>query len=73
MYNAGVDDEIAEQLALRDSVRRKLEAGVSFEQRVKELFERMERGRPPMSPEGYQHFLRRNFRARAIDPPHEQQ
>jgi hypothetical protein len=67
-YNAAMDD-LAEQLARRDRLRRALALQKTPEQRMEEMdilqksmWETLMR-----SPEGYAHFLRRNFKARAID------
>lgn len=61
-------DDIAEQLARRDRLRRKLAREKSSEQRMAD----MARLQAAMwatlrqSPAGYAHFLRRNFKARAV-------
>src|SRR5206468_2212268 len=66
----GVDD-IAEQLAARDRLRRKLALQKTPEQRMAD----MARLQAAMwaalqrSPEGYARFMRRNFKARAIAVP----
>jgi hypothetical protein len=66
-----MDAEIAERLAARDQLRRKLALAKTPEQRMADMarmqqamWETMRR-----SPEGYRHFLRRNFKARAISAP----
>jgi hypothetical protein len=59
-------DDISEQLALRDRYRRKLWMLKTPEQRVEDMAKRS-RATLSQSPEGYAHFLRRNFKARAID------
>ncbi len=62
-------DEIAEQLAIRDSFRKKLEMRKTPEERMREFKILQERTLQVLlnSPEGYARFLRRNFKARAID------
>jgi hypothetical protein len=63
-------DGIAEQLARRDRLRRHLRSRESYEQRWRACLELQERTwrylRP--SPEGWAHFIRRNYRARAVRP-----
>jgi hypothetical protein len=63
-----MDPAIELALAARDSFRKKLEADSSIEERVRELFTQMSTKVPGagMTPEGYQHFLRHNFRQRAV-------
>lgn len=62
-------DDIAKQLELRDSLRRKLNWANTPEQRVAEFARMQDAARELLrqSPDGYQHFLRRNLKARAID------
>jgi hypothetical protein len=62
-------DELAEQLARRDRVRRFLAMKKTPEQRMTDMakLQRAMWERMRSSPEGYAHFLRRNFKARAID------
>jgi hypothetical protein len=62
-------DKIDEQLARRDRFLHRRWAGLTPAQRVKEMRELQERAFSLLrsSPEGYEHFLRRNFKARAID------
>ena len=68
-----MDESISKAFARRDAFRRKKEAAISFEERARDLFARMATNFPGkgMSSEGYQHFLRRNFKQRAITPIHE--
>jgi len=63
-----VVDDIGEELARRDRVRRYLAQKTSPEQRMEEMARRQARAWEILrnSPEGYARFLRRNFRARAI-------
>ncbi len=62
-------DDIAAQFALRDRFRRKLAQFKTPSQRMREMAIRQRAlvEWPRQSPEGYQRFLRRNFKARAID------
>ena len=62
-----MDRPISEELTRRDRFRQKLEQQVPIEERIRDLFNRMSREVPGagMTPQGYQHFLRRNFRQRA--------
>ena len=62
-------DDIAEQLALRDRYRRKLAFRKTPEQRMLEMANLQAYTWSVLrnSPCGYAHFLRRNFKARAID------
>ncbi len=63
-------DHVAEQLALRDRVRRQLSQGMSFDERVRRLLN--DTAAPvEQSLEGREHFLRRNFRLRAVGGPQE--
>jgi hypothetical protein len=64
-----MDHEIAEQLARRDRLRKKLAAGETYSERMQKMAELQEATWKPLqaSPTGWAHFLRRNFRARAID------
>ena len=61
-------DDLAKQLALRDRLRRKLALQKSHSHRMRDMAELQERMWATLrrSPEGYAHFLRRNFQARAI-------
>jgi hypothetical protein len=62
-------DDIREQLAIRDRFRRKLALRKTPEERLRDMARLQERmwGTMKSSPDGYLHFLRRNFKARAID------
>lgn len=66
--SGGMDQEIAEQLARRDGYRRKLSLLKSPAQRMAEMWDRQAANWITLqsSPEGYAHFLRRNYQARAI-------
>jgi hypothetical protein len=61
-------DDISDELARRDRVRRYLAKKTTPEQRMEEMARRQARAWEILrnSPEGYARFLRRNFRARAI-------
>jgi hypothetical protein len=61
-------DNIAEQLAIRDRFRRRLALQKTPEERMRDMARLQESAKAEMrrSPEGYAHFLRRNFRARAV-------
>jgi hypothetical protein len=63
--------DLDEQLGRRDRFLRRRWAGLTAEQRVAEMMQLQETTWQLLrsSPEGYQHFLRRNFKARAIDVP----
>jgi hypothetical protein len=67
-------DDIAEQLARRDSYRRKLALLKTPAERMRDFAELQRRSRAILesNPEGYAHFIRRNFKARAIkfEEPH---
>ncbi len=62
-----MDQDIAEQLAIRDRFRRKMALRKTPEQRMREMAERQRALAGRMSPEGYAHFIRRNFKKRAIE------
>jgi hypothetical protein len=64
-------DDIADQLAIRDRLRRKLALQKTPEQRMEDMGRLQERVWATMrsSPDGYAHFLRRNFKARSISAP----
>jgi hypothetical protein len=66
-------ENLQEQLALRDRMRRHLSAQKSPSQRLHEMAwrQRLAWNLLRRSPEGYARFLRRNFKARAIDVPTE--
>ena len=70
-YNTGMNDETAAQLAARDRLRRKLALRKTPAQRVADMARLQEAMWATLrrSPEGYRHFLRRNFKARAISAP----
>jgi hypothetical protein len=61
-------DDISEQLAIRDRFRRKLALRKTPQERMRDMARLQEAAKAEMlrSPEGYAHFLRRNFRARSI-------
>jgi hypothetical protein len=61
-------DEISQQLALRDSLRRKLALAKTPAERMREMARLQEAAWETLrrSPQGYAHFLRRNFKARSI-------
>ena len=60
--------DITEQLARRDRFRRALALAKTPEQRMEDMAKLQERMWATLtsSPDGYAHFLRRNFRKRAI-------
>jgi hypothetical protein len=62
------NDEIARELARRDRYRRKLALLKTPEERLEEMGRLQERAMAMLraSPEGYAHFLRRNYKARAV-------
>jgi hypothetical protein len=64
-------DDIAEQLARRDRVRRHMAMQKTPEQRMADMDRMQKQAWAVMrsNPEGYAHFLRRNYKARAIDVP----
>lgn len=61
-------DDLAAQLAKRDRFRRKLSQNKSPAERMLNMAALQEQMWATLrrSPEGYAHFLRRNFKARAI-------
>jgi len=68
---ANEPDDIASRLRARDRFRKKLSSLKTPEQRMAEMsrlqqamWETLRR-----SPEGYSHFIRRNFKARRISAP----
>jgi hypothetical protein len=63
------NEEISEQLARRDRFLRKLNSRLTPEQRMQKMATMQEQAWQAMrqNPEGYARFLRRNFKARAID------
>ena len=74
LYGAAVSvmlcgmDDIAEQLARRDRVRRHYWQSLTFEQRLDAMSRHQARAWAILrsNPEGYAHFIRRNMKARAI-------
>ncbi|MGD0461117.1 MAG: hypothetical protein ABSB74_01385 [Tepidisphaeraceae bacterium] len=62
-------DELTDQLAVRDRFRRKLARLQSPAERMRNMTQIQKTMWATLrsSPEGYAHFLRRNFKARAID------
>lgn len=64
-------DDISDQLAARDRFRRAVYARQSPAERMEAMrrLQRMTWRVLQSSPNGYAHFLRRNFRARAVDVP----
>jgi hypothetical protein len=61
-------DDISRQLAARDRMRRRLALQATPAERVRDMM-RLSQATWDLlrrSPEGYAHFLRRNFKARAI-------
>jgi hypothetical protein len=61
-------DDINEQLEIRDRFRRKLAMGKTPEERMRDRAKMQAAAWATLrrSPEGYAHFMRRNFRARSI-------
>jgi hypothetical protein len=61
-------EDLNEQLALRDRFRRKLWQRKTPEQRMQDMARMQESMWATMrrSPDGYAHFIRRNFKARAV-------
>jgi len=61
-------DELTQQLRLRDQMRRKLALQKTPSQRMSDMRRLQETTRATLrsSPNGYAHFLRRNFKARAV-------
>ena len=70
-YNKPVMEDISRQLAARDRYRRRLALLKTPEQRMEEMADLQEQmwARLRSNPEGYAHFLRRNYKARAIPIP----
>jgi hypothetical protein len=66
-------DDLAEQIARRDSFRRKLALGKTPQERMGDMAKLQETMWATLrrSPEGYAHFLRRNFKARAVAVRHD--
>ena len=67
-------NEIEEQLARRDRFMRRRWAAMSPEKRIQAMMDLQQKAWDLLrsSPNGYAHFLRRNFKARAInvEEPH---
>ncbi|QOV92067.1 hypothetical protein [Humisphaera borealis] len=64
-----MDDDIARQLAIRDRLRRRMEAQRTPEERLAAM-NKLQRAcweRLQQNPEGLARFMRRNIRKRAID------
>lgn len=61
-------DDISQQLVARDRMRRRLALQATPEERVRDMMRLSQETWDLLrrSPEGYAHFLRRNFKARAI-------
>jgi hypothetical protein len=61
-------DDIAQQLARRDRVRRHYWQSLTHEQRLDEMSRLQARAWAILrsNPDGYAHFMRRNMKARAI-------
>lgn len=61
-------DDLARQLAIRDRMRKRLAAQETPAQRMAAMAELQRRTWAILraSPNGYAHFMRRNFKARAI-------
>lgn len=64
-----MDEEIAEQFARRERLRKQLAARETYAQRMQKMAILQEASWNALqaSPTGWAHFLRRNFKARAID------
>jgi hypothetical protein len=64
-----MDEEIAQQFARRDRLRKKLAARETYSERMQKMAALQETTWKALqaSPTGWAHFLRRNFKARAID------
>jgi hypothetical protein len=62
-------DDIAAQLALRDSFRKKIQLQKTPTERLRDMNRLQEAMWQTLlrSPAGYAHFMRRNFKQRAID------
>jgi hypothetical protein len=63
-----MDKEIERQLAIRDNYRRKLAWAKTPEQRMSEMRELQKAAFETLrqNPEGYAHFLQRNYQKRSI-------
>jgi hypothetical protein len=64
-------DDLSEQLAARDRFRRALYRSQTPDERMREMMRLQQATWDALlaSPAGYAHFLRRNFRKRAVDAP----
>lgn len=64
-----MDEEIAKQFATRDRMRKKLAARETYSQRMQKMADLQEATWKALraSPTGWDHFLRRNFKSRAIE------
>ncbi len=63
-----MDDDLSEQLARRDRLRKHLAAQATPSERLRDMARLQQRSWDllRMNPEGYAHFIRRNFKARVI-------
>ena len=66
-----MDDDLIHHLAHRDQLRRKLAMQKTPAQRMRDMAQLQDEMWATLrrSPSGYAHFLRRNFKARAIPVP----
>jgi hypothetical protein len=62
-------DDLAEQLARRDRMRRKLAWAKTPEERMRDMAQMQERAMAALrgNPAGYAWYLKRNYKKRAID------
>jgi len=67
-------DHLSKQLAIRDRMRKRLTAQSTPAERLEKMLRLQRRAWDLLqqSPQGYAHFLRRNFKARAIAIPQDQ-
>ncbi|HEX4053223.1 MAG TPA: hypothetical protein VHX86_03065 [Tepidisphaeraceae bacterium] len=67
-YNPMIVEDLTDQFLLRDRLRRKLAQRKTPAQRMRDMAQLQRRMWATLrrSPHGYEHFLRRNFKARAI-------
>jgi hypothetical protein len=70
-YARSTVDDIARQLAARDRLMRRQSQELTPDQRLSKMWQLQQASweRLHQSPKGYAHFIRRNFKARAITPP----
>ena len=63
-----MDDDLTEQLAVRDRMRKRLALQSTPEERLRTMASLQQQAWETLrkSPAGYAHFLARNFKARAI-------